>query len=300
MDQPKIERMIRLLLMLSGNINYCIDELAETLDMSSRTIYRYIDTFRAAGLSVKKLYSNTYKIEKVPQEWPEFDRLLYFSEEEATLIHSVIEAVVPTNSLKKGIKKKLAVVYDSTAIENFVDYRSNAGHIETLKKAAQEKKKVILKDYESGNSRTIRDRYAEPYGFTTDFIDVCAFDLEDGKNKIFKINRIGTVEKLDEDWTAEKSHKRQGMDVFRMAGPAVMHIKWKMSVMAKNLLLEEYPLAEKAIKRSGNFWVLDTDLSSPVGACRFFLGLSNEIKIVEGEEFLEYVKDFAKKNIEKL
>lgn len=219
MDQPKIERMIRLLLMLSGNINYSIDELAETLDMSSRTIYRYIDTFRAAGLSVKKLYSNTCKIEKVPQEWPEFDRLLYFSEEEATLIHSVIEAVVPTNSLKTGIKKKLAVVYDSTAIENFVDYRSNAGHIETLKKAAQEKK-IILKDYESGNSRTIRDRYVEPYGFTTDFIDVCAFDLEDGKNKIFKINRIGTVEKLDEDWTAEKSHKRQGMDVFRMAGPA--------------------------------------------------------------------------------
>ena len=33
--------------MMSGNINYTIDELAERLDMSYRTIYRYIDTIRS-------------------------------------------------------------------------------------------------------------------------------------------------------------------------------------------------------------------------------------------------------------
>ena len=43
MDQPKIERMLRLMKYMSGNVNYTIDELAEKLDMSYRTIYRYID-----------------------------------------------------------------------------------------------------------------------------------------------------------------------------------------------------------------------------------------------------------------
>ena len=44
MDQPIIERMLRLLALLSGNIEYTVDELAGKLEMSQRTIYRYIDT----------------------------------------------------------------------------------------------------------------------------------------------------------------------------------------------------------------------------------------------------------------
>jgi len=292
--------MLRLMQMMSGNINYTIDELAEALDMSYRTIYRYIDTFKAAGFTVTKLYSNTFKMEKLPKAMPDFDRLLYFSEEEAYLINSLIDALVPTNSLKKGIKKKLAVVYDSTSIADFVDRRSNMAHVENLRKAATAKKKVILKDYESGNSHTVRDRYIEPYGFTTDYVDVCGYDLEDGKNKIFKINRIGAVEVLDEAWTEEKMHKRQGMDVFRMAGQTIGHVTLQMSVMAKNLLIEEYPLAEKALSRKGNYWILDADVASYAGACRFFLGLSHEIKIIDSPDFLEYVREYVKKYIETL
>lgn len=85
--------------------------------------------------------------------------------------------------------------------------------MQSLTAAARGKKKVILKDYESGNSHTIRDRHIEPYGFTTDYIDVCAYDLDDGHNKIFKINRIGSVEIQEESWTEEASHRKQGMDV---------------------------------------------------------------------------------------
>lgn len=55
MDQPKIERMLRLMRLLAGNVNYSIDELAVKLDMSYRTIYRYIDTFKEAGFAVVKL-----------------------------------------------------------------------------------------------------------------------------------------------------------------------------------------------------------------------------------------------------
>lgn len=56
MDQPKIERMLRLMRLLASNTNYTIDELAEKLDMSYRTIYRYIDTFKSSGFAVSKLY----------------------------------------------------------------------------------------------------------------------------------------------------------------------------------------------------------------------------------------------------
>ena len=294
MDQPKVERMLRLMKYMSGNINYSVDELAERLEMSPRTIYRYIDTFKSAGFTVTKLWANTYKLEKMPKVAPDFDKLMYFSEEEAFLINSLLDALVPTNALKKGIKAKLAVVCDSTAITDFVDRRSNAAHVESLAQAAKEKKKVILKDYESGHSHTIRDRYVEPFGFTTDYIDVCAYDLEDNQNKIFKVNRIGEVEILDEPWSAEDSHRRQGMDVFRMAGDYTGHIKWQMTVMAKNLLVEEFPLSEKEIKRQGNFWILDTDICDYAGACRFYVGLAKEIRVLDSPEFENYVREYIR------
>lgn len=292
MDQQKTERMLRLMRLMSGSINYSVAELSEYLGISERTIYRYMDVFKKAGYTVTKLYANTYKLEKMPREMPNFDRLVYFSEEESYLINSLLDAVVPTNSLKKGIKKKLAVIYDKTCIADFVDRRSNAAHVENLAKAAKEKKKVVMKAYESGNSHTVRDRLVEPYGFTTDYVDVRAYDLEDGRNKIFKISRIGEVHILDAPWTAESCHQEQGLDVFRMGGDVIGHITWQLTVMAKNLLVEEYPLAEKAIKRKGNFWILDTDICDYAGACRFYVGLAKEIKVIDSPDFLMCVKDY--------
>ena len=54
MDQPKIERVLRLMWLLTANDTYTIEELADMLDTSPRTIYRYLDTFKAAGFSVRK------------------------------------------------------------------------------------------------------------------------------------------------------------------------------------------------------------------------------------------------------
>ena len=297
MDQPKIQRLLRLMKLMSGNINYSVEELAEKLGASDRTIYRYIDTFKAAGFTVTKLWANTYKLERVPKAMPDFDKLMYFSEEEAYLINSLLDALVPTNALKKGIKDKLAVVCDSTAIADFVGRGSNAAHVTNLKEAAKNKKRVLLKGYESGNSHTIRDRYVEPYGFTRDYIDVCAYDIEDKQNKIFKINRISEVEVLDEPWECEKSHRRQAMDVFRMNGKFTGHIRWQMTVMAKNLLLEEFPLAERDLKRKGNSWILDTDICNYAGACRFYVGLAKEIKVIDSPGFEEYVRKYIQDNL---
>ena len=46
MDQPKIERVLRLMMMLTSNNRYTIEELGEKLETSPRTIYRYLDTLR--------------------------------------------------------------------------------------------------------------------------------------------------------------------------------------------------------------------------------------------------------------
>lgn len=296
MDQARIQRLLRLMRLLSGSINYTIEELANKLETSQRTIYRYIESLKATGFVVEKLWANTYKLERMPEVVPEFENLMYFSEEECYVIYQMIDSMVPINSMRKAIKEKLSVIYESTGIENYESKTCNSAHVRALKMAARDKKKVILRDYESGNSHTIRDRLVEPFGFTAEFIDVFAYDLEAGKNKIFKIPRIGTVDIMEEDWSAESHHKKPGMDIFRMTGNYTGHIRWKMSTMAKNLLVEEFPMAERAIKYSGGPWILDTDICNYAGACRFYVGLMHEIEVLEGEIFLKYVKEYYDKS----
>lgn len=298
MDQPKIERVLRLMQYMSSGFDYTINELADKLGMSYRTIYRYIDTFKNAGFAVVKTYGNVYKLEMMPDEAPKLDRLLYFSDEEAYLVNSLIDRLSSANSLKKGLKDKLAVIYDSTSIADFVDARSNSTHVQRLAQAAKDKKLVILRDYESGNSHTIRDRYVEPFDFTTDYVDVWAYDLEDGKNKSFKVSRIGEVDVQENDWIAEDSHRKYGMDIFRMSNAKKpVRIVLKMTVMAKTLLVEEHPLAEKYLKKDGEQWILDTEVYSFAGVCRFFLGLSSDVKILEPQSLKDYVRNFIRKNL---
>ena len=55
MDQPKVERMLRLMQYLTGNVNYTLEEICEKLDMSRRTFFRYLDTFKSAGFAVQRI-----------------------------------------------------------------------------------------------------------------------------------------------------------------------------------------------------------------------------------------------------
>lgn len=295
MNQPKVALVLRLMKLLQSNSSLTINEIAEQLGVVPRTIYRYIDTLKESGFTVVNVNANIYNLVELPKPAPDFDRLLYFSDEEAYLVNNLLEALSPTNALKIGLKQKLAVIYDSTGIEGFVDRKSNATNVSRLRKASQDKNMVILHDYESANSNDVRDRIVEPFGFTNDFIEVWAYDVESRNNKLFKVQRIGNVEITNRIWEFESSHRKQGRDIFRMTGYANERVRMQLSVRAKNLLIEEYPLAEKEIVRDGNFWILDTVINDFAGICRFYVGLIPEIKVIEGKGLLDYVRNYLSK-----
>lgn len=298
-----MERMLRLMQLLASNTHYSIDDLAEKLNMSYRTIYRYLDTFRSAGFAVTKLHGNIYKLGAMPSGSVDFDTLIYFSEEEAFLVNNLIDRLDPTNALKVTLKRKLAAIYDSTSIAEYVDKGKNSSNIQQLSEAIKSKKKVILRNYESARSGSIKDRLVEPFAFTTNYIDVWAYDLGDFRNKLFKLARIEDVEPLEEPWECESNHRKQGMDIFRMAGKTAKRVKLLLSVRAKNLLLEEYPLAERdlhLIKQTSNNedrWLLETDIYNYAGVCRFYVGLAGEISIIDSPEFEAYVSSYVRENL---
>ena len=298
MEQPKIERLLRLMKMMSGNTNFTVDELAERLGISYRSIYRYIDTFKESGFVVEKLHSNVYKLGKMPKSYVDLKRLIYFSEEEAYIINNLINSLDNTNALKTNLLKKLSAVYNSTSIANYTCNKESALSIESLGEAIKDRKKVILKNYESGNSHKVSDRLVEPFEFTTNMIDVWCYDLEKKENKVFKISRIGEVRVLEEEWSEEEAHRKSITDCFRMSGFEQTPVKLEMGIMAKNLLLEEYPLAEKDLKKEGDRWILETMVSDMAGVGRFVIGLAHDIKVIDSPELVEYIRLFVTKHLQ--
>ena len=299
MDQPKIERMLRLMKMMSGNTNYTIDELAEKLGMSYRSVYRYIDTFKASGFVIEKLQKNVYKVGKMPRSHVDMSKLIYFSEEEAYLVNSMIDGLHPTNQLKIDLKKKLSAIYSCTSIANYVHSEDTASNIQELEKAVREKKKVILKAYESANSKGVSNRFVEPFEFTTNCIDIWGFDLEKKECRVFKISRISSVVVLEDYWTNEDKHQKSKTDCFRMSSFEQTPVKLELSLRAKNLLLEEYPLAQTDLKEVGGRWILDTMVSNMAGVGRFVIGLADEVKIIDSPALEDYIRKFVNNYLKK-
>ena len=297
MDQPKIERTLRLIKLMTGNVSYTVDELARKLDTSYRSIYRYIETFKDAGFAVQKVSSGVYKLSTMDSRLPDISKLVYFSEEEAYIVGKLIESLDNTNTLKQDLHRKLASIYSSTSISNFIDRKSNAETVEKLNSAVAQKRKVILKGYRSSNSGSTRDRLVEPFGMTTNFIQVWAFDLEDGRNKLFQVSRIEEVEVLDEEWTKEKEHKEGKIDIFRMHGFSTYPVKLSLGMLSKNLLVEEYPLAEKFLSKKDGRWILETEVCGMAGIGRFVIGLADDIQILDAPELEDYISDFVRKNL---
>lgn len=288
-EQAKIERVLQMMQLMSGERDYRVDELCDMLSMSKRTYYRYLDTFRDAGFMVEKKERNLFKITRIPEKCSNFDQVIWFSQEEAQLLGGLIDRLDGTNSLKSSLSKKLSAICDNTPLADYIVNRKNAVNIDELSKAIRFKQKAILHDYESGNSLTVRDRFVEPFAFTTNFVEIWAYDLESGSNKVFKISRMASVERQNEKWSEEDKHAQAEADIFRMNGELHEHIVLRMTSLAKNLLLEEFPLSEPHIRKDGEDWILDTEICQVFGAGRFVMGLLTEIDILEGPMLRAYV-----------
>lgn len=300
MDQTKIVKILRLMKLLTGNVSRTIDQLAVEMGITPRSVYRYIDDIRDAGFVVNKLYGNVFAMGKVARGLSDFNRLIYFTEEEAYITAKLIEGIDNNNALKRDLQRKLVSVYDSTSIANYIDNSANAANVEALAAAIKHRKQVILKQYESAHSDEAKDRLVEPIEFTSNMIDIWAYDVDNKDNRMFKVMRIHEVQETDNDWAFQSEHNVPKPDVFRMSGPLDEQITLQLDTRAKSLLLEEFPLAEKDLRREEGKWILSTNIHSLEGAGRFVIGLAADIKIVEGDKLKEYIQEYDLKHIQTL
>ena len=286
--------------MMTGNTNYTVEDMAERLGTSYRSVYRYIDTFKEAGFVVHKLEGGVYRLGKESRHFKDISQLIHFTDEEAYIVNQLIEALDNTNVIKQNLRKKLTSVYNCTSLADCVVEGKNAVNVNHLVEAIGEHKQVVLRRYASSHTGVVRDRLVEPFGFTTNYVQVWCYEPESGLNKLFNTARIGSVEVLSESWQFEGEHHEGYIDIFRITGFEQRRVRLKLGMMAHNLLVEEYPLASRDLTQiDESHWLLDTMVCDYVGIGRFVMGLADDIQILT-PEFEAYIASLVERINKKL
>lgn len=193
------------------------------------------------------------------------------------------ESVVMTEAMKRQMLSK-----------RILSNKDKAANISMIQEAVKDNRKVILKNYSSSNSGTISDRHVEPYAFTENHKHIWCYDLDKKENRVFNTSRIGNVEILEEKWTCAPAHKQGNLDIFGMTGSTPIKVVLELGMMARNILIEEYPHAKKFIisTMSPDKWILDIEVYQMEGVARFYIGLAEDITILDAPELVKYAKKY--------
>ena len=295
-EQAKLERLLVMMKKLSDNEEYTVDDFAKEFKTTVRSIYRYLATFEDAGFSVVKKAPKVYSLTTMGNKIVDFSKLVMFSQEEAFVVNELIARLDNSNTLKKTLARKLSAVASSTSIADFVTNKATTRQVEALNEAITKKKRAMLRQYESGHSNSVRDRYVEPIKFTTNMAEVNCYDIEEKGMRTFKISRMKSVEVLPEKCSMQEFYRIDEHDAFRMSGEVEIPVKLQLTLYAKNLLVEEYPLAAKDIhKTSTGKWILNTKVRAMEGIGRFVISLAEQVTILKAPELVEYISNYRSK-----
>ena len=174
--------------------------------------------------------------------------------------------------------------------------KENAANVAALMDAIEGKRQVVLHGYSSSSSGAIKDRRVEPFAFASGQKTVWCYDLGDRTNKVFKVERISNVEIKADRWECASHHRQGKMDIFRMTGDTPIPVKLQLTLLAKNVLVEEYPEAQKDLipTTDDDRWILETEVYQMEGVGRFYMGLAGEIEIIEAKGLREYAQKYSK------
>lgn len=287
--QAKILRVFQLIGLLKSG-GRTIRQLAQHLDTTDRTIYRYFKLLEEIGFIIDQDFHGRYFVHREDGESPE-DR---FTLEEVSILRQLIQSAAAGHPLKGTLLKKLAFHSEAKELpEQFLKLRV-AKIFRILNEAIEEGHQVILKSYHSANSAEITDRLVEPFQFGEGFQSIQALDTKDKQCKFFKLERIGDVVVLEKPFKFEKLHKKSNTDIFGISGRKETWITMQLSLRAYVLLREEYPLALPYLEKE-NEDPRSFTFHGPVltfkGVGRFVMGLADEVKIIEPKEFKAYIKE---------
>jgi proteasome accessory factor C len=294
LNQHKILRVFKLIALLKKAPAKSTRTIASLIDLTERTVYRYIDLINEIGFDVQKDKNNKYYIKHDDEGANE-----YFTKEEAQLIKEILLSSAKNSLLKEGIIKKLFVKSEMDMEVNHMINANNGKMVAQINEAIQQQKQVVLQKYYSANSNNISNRIIEPIQFTNNYQMLCAYEIASQQNKFFSIERMSAVLPTDKSFEYAGFHHFEQPDAFGFTNIDNKKIKvdLKLNLRAYVILKADYPMVVPFIKldHKNKTYRLILEVNDPKPITRFVLGLLDEISVLGSEEFLDHLKNFVSK-----
>lgn len=294
--QNRTERMMRLLMMLSGNRRFTMQELVNRLGRSARNVRRDLSLIEASGFLLER--ENGYRLLADRTANRDLKNLLHFTQEEVAILYQTLLLIEGDSAVKERLMRKMNTFYDLKALEQ-LRQRDDLTKVRIIRTSMEQRMQLIIRDYRSSNSNSIEDRRVEAFDFMPDYHAVWCYEIKSHSCKQFKIARMQAVELSTSRWQYQEKHQKPFTDVFRISAARPLHtVTMRLSLKACNLLIEEFPAAREHIVTEGNTYHLKVPVAGYEGIGRFVLGLMEEVERIEPAAFRNYLKKRIK-NIEK-
>lgn len=290
MDKERFDRQLRLLVLLTQDRDTDIDSLSRELQMSRRSIYRYIETFRELGFVVEKR-GNRYRVSPSSPFFRRITERIHFTEDEALTINQVLNAVYDRSPQVRHLRQKLSSLYDFDVLARHGVDEHIARNLASLYDAVKLERVAVLRGYVSPSSGKVSDRMVEPYMFLSENSEVRCYELATGMNKTFKISRAERVDLLDMLWSHKEAHQPFYTDMFGFSGEQLFPVRLVLGALSARLLLEEVPsvASQLALLDDGRYR-LHARVCSYKGVGRFVLGLCDDVEVESPRDFKEYLR----------
>ena len=295
-NQTKILRVFQLINLLKMQPPKSMGHLADVLDSTERTLYRYFNLLEELGFDLKRDELNRVFITPdTTSHEPSFSR------EEIVFLKKLLQSVGKKVKIKDSIMGKL-LVHSDVQIGTRLALNAHLGKIvESIGRGIDTKRQVVLRKYHSIHTNSISDRIVEPIAFTENYDSLVAFEIASMQNKLYNLERITSVELTRHPFRNGKNHQVAELDPFGFSrGDHEYPIELHLSMRAALLLKEEYPRTADFIRllESKGYYSFKAKLFDLRPIARFVLGLSQEINIVDSQELIDHL-DIQLKNITK-
>lgn len=286
-----LTKWLDLITAMTDGQNHTAGDLAAVLGTSVRNFYYTLDVLRASGFVVIH-EGRYYHLHPRSPFFQSVASAVDFTENEAVYLHGLLTAVEKDNAMASMLKRKLERYYNLSQYTDVRIQRHVYNNATQLERAMRRKQVVILHGYSSPHSQSVTDRVVEPFAFLGDKNDVRAFEVKSGVNKTFKVARIQSVEIVDAPWFNESKHKEVFTDMFMFAGEEKHRVRLRLDLLARNLMLEEYPHSSSLIAPDGQGrWIFEADLVSYIGISRFIAGLFDHVEVLADRGLVDFLND---------
>ncbi len=294
----KIDRLIAIIMVLLERDKVSAEKLAEMFEVSTRTIYRDLDSINQAGIPILTTSGpgggseilKTYKAEKRLFSTSDITALLMGLGSIQTNISS--EQIVGTLAKVKGMvppEKQKEMNFRVNQIKIDLTPWLHAGHLtETIEimKTALEEKRLLHFEYRDFKNRKSH-REIEPYRLLLKGEDwyIQGYCLNRNDYRTFKLLRIQNLSILDTNFQL-RDFPAERLDDTQINDKSMVPVRLRVHEDIRDLIVARF--GENCLTPDGaSHYYADIYLPIDDMACRYLMGFGNKCKCLEPEELRE-------------